>query len=86
MKVRTYIRVAKKAPGSRSPHYMLKANVTPSTEPLYSGPEPLPTVSFAIDLDLPDEMFKTAERVIAEIVIPPEAAEIAATVYQEEQE
>lgn len=83
MKIRTYMRVARKSPGSRSPQYMLKANVTPSTEPLYSGPNPLPTIAFAIDLDIPDEMFKSAERVIAEIVIPPEAAEIAADVHQD---
>jgi hypothetical protein len=86
MKVTAYLRVAKKHPAARGPKAVIQANATPSSGdvPIYAGPEPLPTVAFAISLDIPDELFKRAEQVVAEIVIPPEAATIAAEVKQEE--
>jgi hypothetical protein len=42
----------------------------------------LPTIAFAIDVEIPDKAFKQAENVIAEIVIPDGSWEIAAEVSQ----
>lgn len=77
MKVRAHIRVAKSANGK----YVVGATKRPTHKALVDTlGGALPTVAFAIDLIIPDEMFKEAERVIAEIEIPPNAAEIAAEV------
>ena len=80
MKVKTHLRVAydKKR---RASHVI--ANVNPSTTPISNSKgDPLPTVAFAIVLDIPDEMFRQAEQIIAEIQIPADQAQIAADVIQ----
>lgn len=85
MKVRAYLRVAKTGRGSRSP-YKIHASSKPDHRPLSSGygrsETVLPTVAFAIDVDIPDKLFKQAEQVIAEITIPEDQAVIAAEVAQ----
>lgn len=81
MKVRTYLRVGKKEPGRRGPKALVKAGTMPSEEPLQDSMGRLvPTVAFAVDLDIPDEMFERAEQVIAELVVDAESATIAAKV------
>jgi hypothetical protein len=81
MKVRTYVRVAR----GRNRKTKVAATVRSTDEPLYdSNREALPTVSFALDLDIPDAMFDRARQVIAEIAVPEEAAEIAASVKRVE--
>lgn len=78
MKVRVHLRVGK---GERVT--MVQASIKPSERPLTgSSGVPVPTVAFAVDLDLPDAMFKRAAHVIAEIKVPEEAARIAAEVVQ----
>jgi hypothetical protein len=84
MKVITYLRVAKYGggPGRRSP-YKVAATAKPSYVPLESGTGvPLPTLAFAVELDLPEDAFKGAEQVIATIKIPKNALKIAAEVKQ----
>lgn len=83
MKVTAYIRIGKKEPGSRGPRAVVDAGSQPNSNMLYQGPNPIPTVAFGVDLDIPDELFERASQVIAEIVIPVEAAEIAAEVKQD---
>jgi hypothetical protein len=76
MKVRAYLRVAKKPSSSRGPRAILRASVRATDEPVVDSlGNPLPTVAFAVDLDIPDAMFKRAE-----LVIDPETATIAAEV------
>jgi hypothetical protein len=67
MKYPIYLRVAKT--GSRS-GYKAAASTKPNNEPLNSGTyhtEWYPTVSFGVVLEIPDELFNQAARMIAEL-------------------
>lgn len=73
MKVRAYIRVAKGGPGNK---YKLSATTKPDNTPLYklgygrsARRDFLPTVSFAVDFDLPEDAFNRAAKVISEVVV-----------------
>lgn len=82
-KVTAYLRVAKYGGNSRRAPFKIAANSKPNHTPLESGTGvPLPTLAFAVELDLPDDAFKGAERVIAKITIPKDALKIAAEVKQ----
>lgn len=64
MKVRAYLRVGKQRSGK--PKVM--ASSRPSSTPVYDARNTiLPTIAFAIDLNIPDELFLQAEHVIAEL-------------------
>lgn len=78
-KVRAYIRIAEKQNGEHVVH----ASQKPNHEPVktYAG-QHLPTASFALDLDVPDEMFRRAEQVLAEIKIMEDGMDIATEVVQ----
>jgi len=81
MIARVYLRVAKYS--GRNADFKVDARATPNHAPLESGTGvPLPTVAFAVDMDIPEKAFKRAEQVIATIAIPEEALEIAAEVIQ----
>lgn len=78
MKVRAYIRVAKNG-------YKVKldASAKESGMPLfvpsgYKEKKYLPTVKFALDLVIPDDLFSTASRVLGEIDISAKDIQIAA--------
>ena len=80
MKVRAYIRVAKNG-------YKVKvdASAKEDSQPLFllSGYKQktfLPTVKFAVDLNIPDELFSNAAKVIGEINLALENVKIAAEV------
>ena len=73
MKQRIYLRVAKHPNGKAK----VTAGVRPSNEPLSITAGHLPTVAFAINVEIPDEAFRQAERVIAELKISEEAIDIA---------
>lgn len=73
MKQRIYMRVAKHPNGKAK----VVAGVRPSNEPLSITAGHLPTVAFAINVEIPDEAFRQAERVIAELTISEEAIDIA---------
>lgn len=70
MKVRCYLRIAK-----HGYKYKVAANIKSSEEPLkitgsYGKQEQLlPTVGFAVDFNIPDDLFSRASKVIAEIDI-----------------
>lgn len=78
MKVRAYLRVAK-LPGWK---YKIAASGKPDNSPLhkmkgYRGDkEFLPTVAFALDLDIPDEQFNRASRLLGEVVVRGENSRI----------
>lgn len=81
MKVKVHLRVAK---GPRGPK--VEASAKPNYSPIYQDKrgygnrEALPTVAFAVTLDIPDSAFKKAEEVVAEINLPEGQLEIAGTV------
>lgn len=80
MKVKTYLRVAV---GGRGPRVV--ASTKPNYQPLTKGQgtyheEPLPTAAFALVLDIPDEIFERAEKVLAEVAVDPSEAAVAAEV------
>lgn len=78
MKVKTHIRVAK---NGRTGRTTVAASTRASVQPLYdSQNRTLPTVAFALVLDVPDELFRQAEKVIAEIEVKGTQAKIAAEV------
>lgn len=77
MKVKLYMRVAKQRSGFKAAVVTRKA----STSPLFdSNARALPTIAFALELDVPDGMFRQAEQVIAALKVPESAAVIAADV------
>jgi type II secretory pathway component GspD/PulD (secretin) len=76
MRVKAFIRVAKTRRGGRV-MASARANHAPIDD---SYGQPYPTVSFAVVFVIPDEAFRGAERVIAEIEVPPEQVEINAEV------
>lgn len=67
MKCKVYMRVAK----SRGPKgYRVAASIRPNYQPLKIegyNERALPTAAFALDLDIPEEIFRRAEQVLAEI-------------------
>jgi hypothetical protein len=77
VRVKTYIRVARQDSGRPR----VSAGTRPSDEPLKNGSGfALPTVAFAIMLDIPDALIDSAEQVIAEVKISEEQATILASV------
>jgi hypothetical protein len=82
LKTTVYLRVAKK-PSARKGGAAVSATMTPQQRPLEDTVgRLLPTTSFAIALDIPDEAFNSAARVVAELKVPEERLEIAAEVLE----
>jgi hypothetical protein len=77
VKVTAYMRVGYV---KRRGHKKLAVNAKPSHLPLMRGEDTMPTVAFAIALEIPDAMFVQAEQVIAQITVPEEMAQVAADV------
>jgi len=79
MKIKTYLRIAKTSRG-----YRANASTEPDHSPLfisgYRSKKFLPTVHFALLLDIPDNAFDKATEVVAELNIPEEKLEINAEV------
>jgi hypothetical protein len=77
VKQKVHLRVAKDARGKG--HVM--ATARPSSTPIYNNRnQPLPTVAFAVVLNVPDELFDQAQKVIAEIDVSGDQVQIAAEV------
>lgn len=69
--MRIYLRIGKTTGGFR-----VEADTRPNTKPLssrnYTGEKYYPTISFAIEVNLPIDAFSQAERVIAHLNVHPE--------------
>ena len=83
MKAKIYLRVAKGPRGTR-----VTASPTPNYVPLTAGSgydqRNLPTAMFSLVLNIPEDKFREAERVMAELDIPPGAIEMLVEVGDEE--
>ncbi len=78
MKYPIYLRIAK-TDGRKG--YKVSAHTEPNNTPLesgnnYSGKEFHPTVSFCVQIDIPDELFNQASRVIAELNVGMKEAKV----------
>lgn len=79
MKYTIYLRVAKTT-GRKG--YKVSAASVPNNEPLNNGQlsyrngEFYPTVAFAVNVDIPDEMFNQAARVIADLNVAMKEAQV----------
>jgi len=80
MKVKAHMRVGRQKQGAPKIAVGLKPNARPLANS--SGVE-IPTVMFAIELNIPDSEFRKAEQVIAELTI--RESETAADVREVEQ-
>lgn len=77
MKYPIYLRVAKTE--SRN-GYKVSASTKPNNEPLNSGSyntEWFPTVAFKVNIDIPDELFNQASRLVAELTVGMKEAKIS---------
>jgi hypothetical protein len=85
MKLKTFLRVAKNNKG-----FKVVAQTKPNYQPIMSSSacntKPLPTVSFGVILDIPDECFKKAEEVVATIAVPNEGVTINSEILPVEEE
>lgn len=79
MKAKIFLRVARGVRGIKV-EASNKPNYRPIMEKDFRGDKYFPTAAFAISLDIPDELFKQAEREIANIVVGLKKANIAAEV------
>lgn len=76
MKVRAYLRIGVMKRGSK-----LSATNKPSHAPLFdANGSGIPTVAFAVDFNIPDELFKQAQIAIAEINVTKKGAKICAEI------
>ncbi len=85
-RVKVFMRIAKTG-ATRGPGYRVAAHTDHARDwPLSSGAgineRKLPTLAFALILDVPDAAFEQAEQVIAEIRIPEKDLEICAEVTE----
>lgn len=80
MKTTVYLRAARSKNGRKA---IVEATARPSYRPLHDHQAvALPTVYFALDLVIPDDMFKVAERVVAELTLSAPDESIAAAVRE----
>lgn len=87
MKVKVYMRLGKRTRRSKYGPAVVEAGVKPSLKPLSENNGTiLPTVAFAVELDVPDSAFEQAEKVIAEIEVDEQSFDIAAEVRKPEAE
>ncbi len=80
MKAKIFLRVAKTETRNG---YKVSASTKPNNEPLNSGSYGTvwyPTVSFAVDINLPDELFDQASKVIAELNVAMKDAKITSEI------
>ena len=80
MKTKIYLKIARGVRGVKVSASNKPSNA-PFAEKSYRGDKYFPTVAFAIELDIPDELFKTAEKTIASVVVGLKQANIAAEVF-----
>jgi hypothetical protein len=77
LKAKAHVRVARAKNGTP----VIQTTARPSTTPLYDNRNrPLATIGFAVIFNVPDELFDQAQKVIAEIDVTGDEAQIVAEV------
>jgi len=70
MKTKIYLRVAKNKRNGVTVSASSKPNYNPLESPSgYKKTSNLPTLAFAISVDIPDESFKRAEKIVADLIL-----------------
>lgn len=81
MKYKIYLRIGR---GNRG--YKVSASSHPINDPIKTQSYPqnkfIPTVSFAVIFDIPDELFRRAEKVVAELNIKEDEANISGEIQK----
>lgn len=80
MKSKIYIRVGRGTTGSLRGRSYVRASGKLDHTPLENADGPVPTVYFAVAVDIPDSLFAQAERVIAELDVTADSAKVAAEI------
>jgi hypothetical protein len=79
-KIKVYLRVAQQPTGRR---HKILATLKPSYGPITdSHGDALPTVAFALSLDIDPAAFRTAERVLAELTLGADEVAVAAEIVK----
>jgi hypothetical protein len=69
MKTKLYVRVGRSPKGNTRGRVYVDAGKTVNHEALRNAQGALPTVAFAIEVDVPEYLFANAERVAAEVKV-----------------
>jgi len=85
--VKAYIKVAKTKTNISGIRYLVEASSKKPLRPKLLGSEvkKYPTISFAVNFDIPDSKFEEAERVIATIPVRSEDVEIVTEVERRDE-
>ena len=75
-----YVRVGKSVRGSTRGRTYVSASTKASHEPLQNSQGFVPTVAFAVEVEVPDHLFRNAEKVIANLKVTSSKADICAEV------
>ncbi len=82
MRTRVYLKIAKTSQyGNKfKVHASTKSSEDPINVKNYKGTTHYPTVGFAVDFNIPDELFSRAQQVIAEIDVTARGAKVLAQI------
>lgn len=69
MKTKVYVRVGKSNNRTSRGRTYVDASKKVNHEPLYNASGAVPTIAFALDIEVPDSLFSNAERVAAEVKV-----------------
>lgn len=78
--VKVHLRVGRAVVGRSKGVIYVDAGKKPNHEPLRNAQGAIPTVAFAVNIDVPDHLFRNAERVIADLKVTSSKANICAEV------
>lgn len=80
MATKIYVRVGKAVRGSSRGRTYVSASTTVNHEPLRNSQGFVPTVAFAVEIEVPDHLFRNAEKVIASMKVTSSKADICAEI------
>lgn len=78
--VKVYLRVGKARTGSTRGRLYTSASTKVNHEPLTNAQGFVPTIAFAVNIEIPDHLFNNAEKVIADLKVTSSKADICAEV------
>lgn len=78
--VKVYLRVGKSRTGSTRGRLYTSASTKVNHEPLQNANGFVPTVAFAVSIEIPDHLFANAEKVIADLKVTSSKADVCAEI------